>query len=155
MVTVNDVVPPRCMDCDKPLTTTKELNQRIDFGIDLCEACEAESEANECWCSYGFFHGGDPRLFVPDDEMNAPDEIAAWQEACAAWDRGDQAEPAPEEHGPWVDQETGAVTLGERPPGVVVGVCHAFRSFGMGSTYCEQHRPSHAATSAAPEESAG
>jgi hypothetical protein len=139
-VLVNDVVPPRCMDCDKPLTTTKELNQRIDFGIDWCEACEDEAERNECACSYPYFMGGDPRQFEPEQE-NSPVELAAWRAACEAWERGQQADPPVEEHGPWVDRETGAVTLGDRPPGVVIGGCHAVRSFGMGSTYCKQHRP--------------
>lgn len=45
--------------------------------------------------SYGFFTGGDPRLFTPDSE-NAPEEIAAHKAACAAWDRGEQVpEPKP------------------------------------------------------------
>lgn len=137
--TVNDVSPPRCMDCDKPLTTTKEMNQRIDWGIDWCEACEAEAERNECACSYPYYLGGDPRQFEPEQE-NSPAELAAWRAACEAWERGEHQEPSTEEHGPWVDQETGAVTFGKRPPGVVVGVCTAFRSFGHGIQYCDQHR---------------
>lgn len=142
-LTVNDVVPPRCRTCDRPLTTRSELNRSIDQAIDFCDACEAEweYEAEACDCSYGFFLGGDPRRFKPDDEMNSPEELARWRAACAAWDRGDHAPPTPEEHGPWVDQVTRAVTLGERPLGPVVGMCSAYRSFGMGTTYCHIHRP--------------
>lgn len=39
---------------------------------------------------YGYFPGGgfDPRGFEPDREVNTPDEIRAWQEACCAWNQG-------------------------------------------------------------------
>jgi len=39
---------------------------------------------------YGFFCGGDPRHFTPDEESCSPEEIAAWNEACAMWDRADR-----------------------------------------------------------------
>lgn len=42
---------------------------------------------------YGHFCGGDPRTFRPDREVCTPSEIAAWEEACAAWSRGEQCEP--------------------------------------------------------------
>jgi hypothetical protein len=40
--------------------------------------------------AYGYFPGGDydPRKFKPDRETNTPDEIAAWERLCAAWDAG-------------------------------------------------------------------
>jgi hypothetical protein len=44
--------------------------------------------------SYGPFPGGDPREFVPDGDACTPEEIARWETACAAWDRGD-ATPLP------------------------------------------------------------
>lgn len=42
--------------------------------------------------TYGYFPGGamDPRLFDPDEEVNTPDEMAAWRAACEAWDRGER-----------------------------------------------------------------
>jgi hypothetical protein len=43
---------------------------------------------------YGHFHGGDPRAFRPDRECCTPEEIAVWEAACAAWNRGEQVEPA-------------------------------------------------------------
>lgn len=137
---VNELVPQLCDGCGKPLVTKAEQNRRLDFGMAWCDACEEAAEKDECRCSYGFYHYGDPRQFVPDEEMNTPGELAAWRAACEAWERGEHVQQPPEEHGPWVDQETGAVTLGLRPAGNVVGVCRAVRSFGMGSTYCEQHR---------------
>ena len=39
---------------------------------------------------YGFFPGGDPRLFTPDEECNSRTEIENHRLACEAWDRGDQ-----------------------------------------------------------------
>lgn len=48
---------------------------------------------------YGFFCGGDPRTFTPDEESCTAEEITRWNEACAMWDRADaehlmlQAEP--------------------------------------------------------------
>jgi len=49
----------------------------------------------ECdWCNdtgtvtgYGYFPGGDPRTFSPDPEMNTPEEMAAWEKACAAYEQ--------------------------------------------------------------------
>jgi len=38
---------------------------------------------------YGFFIGGDPRRFFPDEESCTPGEIAAHKAACALWDAGD------------------------------------------------------------------
>jgi hypothetical protein len=44
--------------------------------------------------TYGYFPGGDydPRRFEPDEEACTPAELAAWKEACAAWDRGERPE---------------------------------------------------------------
>lgn len=53
------------------------------------------------WChgtleiqGYGAFHGGDPRLFTPDDECSNPEEREAWEEACRV------ARETPEPHPP-------------------------------------------------------
>lgn len=37
---------------------------------------------------YGFFPGGDPRDFIPDEESCTEKEITAWKEACALWNEG-------------------------------------------------------------------
>lgn len=59
---------------------------------------------------YGFFLGGDPRLFTPDGE-NEPHEHAAHKAACEAWDRGDKV-PDPKPSG-----RIEVVTLPEMPDG--------------------------------------
>lgn len=40
---------------------------------------------------YGFFPGGDPRLFHPDEEGARPEELEHHRKACAAWDAGERA----------------------------------------------------------------
>jgi hypothetical protein len=45
---------------------------------------------------YGFFPGGDPRLFTPDFECVTPEEMAQWKEDCAAWERGEQKPVEPQ-----------------------------------------------------------
>lgn len=137
--TVNDVMPPRCESCERMLFTREELNRRIDRGVDLCDHCLAAEEQDACWCSYGWYLGGDPRQFEPDAE-NGEAEIAAWRAACEAWERGEHVEPAAEEHGPWIEPVTGKVTIGARPSPTAVGMCSAPRAYGMGAKYCDQHR---------------
>ncbi len=48
-----------------------------------------------CGPVYGGFPGGDPRNFTPDRECCTPAEIAAWEAACAAWDRGEGEDRGP------------------------------------------------------------
>ena len=48
---------------------------------------------------YGFFPGGDPRLFRPDEEGTTAEEHANHLAACEAWDRG-ECTSAPD--GTWV-----------------------------------------------------
>lgn len=43
---------------------------------------------------YGFFLGGDPRDFTPDDEGATPEERAQWEEDCAKAERGERATQA-------------------------------------------------------------
>jgi hypothetical protein len=138
-LTVNEVQPPRCFVCDRSLTSRTELNRRIDWQTDVCDPCAEGPDADDCWCSYGFYHSGDPRQFQPDEE-NPESEIAAWRLLCDAWDRGEQIQPDPEVHGPWIDPKTGVVTIGARPSADAVGTCSAVRSLGMGATSCRQHR---------------
>lgn len=45
--------------------------------------------------TYGLFPGGDPRDFLPDAEDCTPEEIAAWEAACAEWDRGEGTDRGP------------------------------------------------------------
>lgn len=136
--TVNDVLPPRCDTCDAALVHRSELERQIDSGILLCDHCWEADVEDDCWCVYGWYLGGDPRQFEPDEE-NTPAEIAAWRAACEAWEQGRAVEPAPEEHGPWTDPATGTVTLGARPSPTAVGACHAPRSYGQGASHCERH----------------
>lgn len=51
--------------------------------------------------TYGYFPGGDPRDFRPDEECCTPAEIAAWEADCAKWNAGQQ-EPTPPA-GVWSD----------------------------------------------------
>jgi hypothetical protein len=37
---------------------------------------------------YGFFPGGDPRLFHPDNDGQTPEEAENHRKACTAWDDG-------------------------------------------------------------------
>ena len=43
--------------------------------------------------TYGYYLGGDPRKFTPDEECNTPEEIEAWKAACEAWERGEKVDP--------------------------------------------------------------
>jgi hypothetical protein len=40
---------------------------------------------------YGFFIGGDPRRFTPDEESTTPEEMAAWKAACAEAEANEKA----------------------------------------------------------------
>jgi hypothetical protein len=58
---------------------------------------------------YGYFPGGDPRRFQPDEECCKPDEIERWKADCAAWERGER----PDVGGPhsYVTDEEGRVLV--------------------------------------------
>lgn len=45
--------------------------------------------------TYGYFPGGDPRLFTPDVDVCTPEEIEAHRSACSAADAGDSKEHPP------------------------------------------------------------
>lgn len=64
--------------------------------------------------TYGYYPGGDPRDFVPDEECCTPEELARHREACEAWARGETPDPG----GPHVplDQPTSV-----EPSAAVVG----------------------------------
>lgn len=44
---------------------------------------------------YGFFPGGDPRLFIPDEQCATEEEIANHQAACEAMERGEAVDQSP------------------------------------------------------------
>lgn len=60
----------------------------MDFDPPLPEGATWKIEPREHEM-YGVFPGGDPRDFRPDEETNSPDQIQAWKDECAAWDRGE------------------------------------------------------------------
>lgn len=39
---------------------------------------------------YGYYSGGDPRLFSPAEDECTPEEMAAHKAACEAWERGER-----------------------------------------------------------------
>ncbi len=63
---------------------------------------------------HGYFLGGDPRQFLPDEEMNTPGEMARWREACALWN------------------------LGERPQQIAAGCWNSGAGMGVGLQYIEE-----------------
>jgi hypothetical protein len=44
---------------------------------------------------YGFFTGGDPRSFTPDDDACTEAEIATWKDDCARAERGEAVRGTP------------------------------------------------------------
>ncbi len=64
---------------------------------------------------YGFFPGGDPRNFTPDEELCTPQEIEAHRSACEAMDKGGV-----------IDAPSGCIIL---PGGVFLNISR----FGMGT----------------------
>lgn len=43
---------------------------------------------------YGYFPGGNPNNFFPDEEMCTKEEIANWKTDCKAWNEG-RRKPCP------------------------------------------------------------
>lgn len=46
-------------------------------------------EAQTKQIGYGFFPGGDPREFTPDEECSTPEEQAKWKADCEAYGKGE------------------------------------------------------------------
>lgn len=68
---------------------------------------------------YGFFPGGDPRRFHPDEDSCTPEEIVSHKAACDRWEAGDTtALPGSCVHGP--------------------GFILTLSGFGLGSYWCEE-----------------
>ncbi len=78
---------------------------------------------------YGFFCGGDPRKFTPDEEVCSEEEIAAHKKACAEWDAGDRTEHEPHRHVPLVTGD-----------GRTSGWTSYSGSFGMGAYEVQDER---------------
>lgn len=68
------------------------------------------SEMSRSDVTYGYYCGGDPRDFSPDRECCTAEEIAAWESACAAWERGERPDPGGP-HQPLAEGETVADAL--------------------------------------------
>lgn len=75
-----------CANCHKEFADHNYVPDSIDKY--RCPVPQQET-------SYGYFPGGDPRLFHPDHESCSEDEIAAHKTACEAWDRGEKIETPP------------------------------------------------------------
>lgn len=94
------------------------------------------SDDNEWEYGYGYFPGGDPRLFSPDAESCTDAEIEAHRLACDAWDRGDQV-CVPPNHIPIVSGADVGKALASGADAVVLypdGSGHVTRAtFGVGS----------------------
>lgn len=69
---------------------------------------------------YGFFPGGDPRLFTPDGE-NSDEEKAAHKADCEAWDRGEKGN-SKNMSGKTIHDEQGKTFIHMQPSGYGTGV---------------------------------
>lgn len=73
------------------LRALRESHDALETALrELVECEELEMQ------SYGSFPGGDPRCFTPDEEVNTPEELAAWRAACEAWERGEGQDTGPQ-----------------------------------------------------------
>lgn len=57
-------------------------------------SCEEAGWVGMTETGYGFFPGGDPRNFVPDEECCSPEEIESHRIACEEWDKGNRIAPS-------------------------------------------------------------
>ncbi len=89
---------------------------------------------SDCWCSYGFFYGGDPRHFEPDFESATEEEQGRYKSDCKEWDDGN-----PLDRGP--DHKVGAPPEGVTPDSALSSggvVLHYHKaSYGLGLNMCE------------------
>jgi hypothetical protein len=66
----------------------ESLQQQNKQLIDMLTRCLPYVEPNAEHFGYGFFPGGDPTKFTPDEQMNSMQEIENWKEACKRWNEG-------------------------------------------------------------------
>lgn len=89
------------------ITTHAKLERGSDLERDLMLAAERirvlgeaiDEIAKEEDGGYGFYLGGDPRKFCPDEESCTPKELADHKAACEKWNeaeaKGEKLEPDP------------------------------------------------------------
>lgn len=85
----------------KPKNPNDFFPVRAHFLVDICEYVDKKEQQNAALIAmlqrclpyiepeieqsgYGFFPGGDPTKFIPDED-NSPQEIENWKEACKRW----------------------------------------------------------------------
>lgn len=96
-----------CARCQSELVEGEDENV-------VCMGCSDHLIPHEHG-GYGYFPGGDPRCFTPDSEESGTttEERAAWEAACARWDKAERegkpvlAEPGSCTHETLVDPTTG------------------------------------------------
>ena len=96
----------------------QELDEKYYEAIEelLLLANDIRSRAEES--TYGFFHGGDPRNFCPDEECSTEEERANHRIACEAYSVGKpDSNPFPAPH-------CATMNGGIAPPGFGLGVNH-------------------------------
>ena len=105
-----------------------------DAEIDTLRALADRIRGEAEGVTYGYFPGGDPREFTPDEECATADEMERYKADCAAWERGE----AVDRGGPHVGindrpdvQDAMEAARGTRPTVGWVTVSH----YGLG-TYC-------------------
>lgn len=76
----------------------RTLLERVDAALEQLANYPLNDSA------YGHFAGGDPRRFHPDSECCTPEELAAHEAACAAWDRGEEIDYSDQVSG-WIGGE--------------------------------------------------
>lgn len=70
---------------------------------------------------YGFFPGGDPTRFIPDEEVNTPEEIENWKDACERWNSGDKT--GEEGSHRWLTNEDGEIIGTSTVAKLGMGIC--------------------------------
>lgn len=81
----------------------------------------------QCFCTYGTYHGGDPRDFQPDDDQ--PEALKRHAQDCGAWALAEAlGHPPPE-----------ARDLGQRVGAAAVGAFVQLDTYGYGTKLCQLH----------------
>jgi hypothetical protein len=83
LVVPKDVVILFCDEVERQTKEIEILQQLLKRSLPYIET-EVEQHG------YGFFPGGDPTAFTPDEQMNRPQEIENWKEACKRWNDGNR-----------------------------------------------------------------
>jgi hypothetical protein len=88
---------------------------------------------------YGFYNGGDPRRFTPDEECSTEAERALHRQHCEAWERGER--PAVKVSGiEWTEAMTSTGRDGKAKT-IPAGFKFVDRSaYGLGVTQCTYNK---------------